>query len=100
MFMHFHAYVSYCFYLLILNMFGTLLIVSLSLPLSLSLSYVSCIMALKRKSISSRNPLCFGQSSSSSSPSDPTPSHVQFRDEKDKSDFSKNFSQRGTHLEL
>ena len=37
MFMHFHAYEPYCFYLLILNMFGAFLILSLSLSLSLSL---------------------------------------------------------------
>ena len=96
MFMYFHAYIPYCFYLLILNMFGTFLIVSFSLSLSFSLSYVSCIMAPKRKSISSQNPLCFG-ASSSSSPSDPTPSHVPFRDEKAKSNFLENFSRRGIH---
>ena len=96
MFVHFHAFVPYCFYLLILNMFGTFLIVSLSLSLSLSLSHVSCIMAPKHKSILSRNPFRFG-ASSSSSPSDPTPSHVQFRDEKAKLDFLKNFSRHGIH---
>ena len=53
-------------------------------------------MAPKRKSISSQNPLCFG-ASSSSSPSDPTPSQVPFRDEKAKSNFLENFSRRGIH---
>ena len=53
-------------------------------------------MTPKRKFTPSRNPLHFG--ASSSSPSNPTPSHVRFRDEKAKSDFSKNFSQRGIHL--
>ena len=49
------------------------------LPFFLSFSpfYVSCIMAPKRKSISSQNPLHSG-ASSSSSPFDPTPSHVWF----------------------
>ena len=92
MFMHFHAYVPYYFYLLILNMFGTFFIVSLSLSLSLSLSYISCIMAPKRKSIPSQNPLRSG-ASPSSSPSNPTPSHIRFHDEQAKSDFSENFSQ-------
>ena len=78
-------------------MFSTLLIVFLSL--FLSLSYVSCIMAPKRKSIPSQNPLCFG-ASSSSSPFDPTPSHEQFCDEKAKLNFSENFSQRGISSEL
>ena len=92
MFMHFHAYVPYYFYLLILKLLGAFLIVSLSL------SYVSCIMAPKRKSIPSRNPLRYG-ASSSSSPFDPTPSNVWFRDEKAKSDFSENFSRQGIHSE-
>ena len=34
-----------------------------------------------------------------SSSSDPTPSSVQFRDEKAKSDFFENFSRRGVHSE-
>ena len=37
--------------------------------------------------------------SSSSSHSDPTPSHVRFRDKKAKSDFLKNFSGQGIHSE-
>ena len=53
----------------------------LLLFLSFSLSYVSCIMAPKRKSTLSRNPFRSG-TSSSFSPSDPTPSLIQFRDEK------------------
>ena len=32
-------------------------------------------------------------------PYDPTPSYVQFRDEKAKSDFLENFSRHGIHLE-
>ena len=75
---------------------GTFLIVFLS-P-SISLSYVSCIMTSKHKSIPSQNPLRF-RASSSSTPSDPTPSHVWFYDEKAKSDFSENFSRQGIHSE-
>ena len=49
-------------------------------------------MAPKCKSTPSQNPLRSGASSS-----DPTPSHVKFRDEKAKLDFSENFSRRGIH---
>ena len=56
---------------------------------------VSCIMAPKRKSTSSQNPLHSGVSSSS----DPTPSHVWFRDDKARKDFSENFCRRGVHSE-
>ena len=66
--------------------------------LSFSPSYVSCVMAPKRKSIPSQNSLCSG-ASSSSSPSDPTPSHIQFCDEKAKSNFFENFSLCGIHSE-
>ena len=93
--MHFHAYVPSSFYICY--------IVScwcffdcLSLSPFLSVCYGSCIMAPERKSIPSWNPLRSGISSSSS-PSDPTSSHVQFHDEKAKSDFFENFSQRGIH---
>jgi len=55
-------------------------------------------MTPKCKSTLSQNPLRFGASSSSAS-FDPTPSHVRFHDEKAKSDFFKNFSRRGIHLE-
>ena len=91
--MHFHAYVPSCFYHLILKTawyFSDYL--SLSPPHTLVYS-----MAPKRKSTPSRNPLRSGASSSSSSPSDPTPSHLPFRDEKAKSDFLENFSRRGIH---
>ena len=67
----------------------------LSLSLPLSLVYVSCVMAPKRKSTLSRNPFRF----EASTYFDPTPSHVQFHDEKAKSDFFENFSRRGVHLE-
>ena len=74
-------------------MFGAFLRVSLSL--SLSLVYVSCVMAPKRKSTPSQNPLRFKASTSS----DPTSSSIQFRDEKARQDFSKNFSRRDIHSE-
>ena len=64
---------------------------SLFLSLSLSLVYVSCVMAPKRKSTPSRNPLCFEASTSS----DPTPSHVRFRD--DKADRTFRSSRRAVH---
>ena len=92
MFMNSHAYVPLILYILIYLLFGTFLIVSLSF----SPSYVSCVMALKRKSILSWN-LFHSEASSSSSPSDPTPSHIRFHDEKAKSDFSENFSRHGIH---
>ena len=93
MFMHFHAYVPSILYILIYCLVGAFLIVSLS-P-SISLSCVSCFMAPKCKSTPSQNPLHSGASSSS----DPTPSSVQFRDEKVCKDFSENFSRRGIHSE-
>ena len=46
-------------------------------------------MAPKRKSTLSQNPLC---SRTSSSSSDPTPSHIRFRDEDARKDFLENFS--------
>ena len=69
------------------------MIVSLSLPLFLFTLVVS--MAPKRKSTMSQNPLCFGVSSSSN----PTPSHLQFRDEDARKDFLENFSRRSVHSE-
>ena len=87
MLMHFHAYVPYILYIL--------WCLSMCLFLPLSLVYVSCVMAPKRKSTPSRNPLRFGTSTSFN----PTPSHVRFRDEKSKSDFFENFSRRGVHSE-
>ena len=70
------------------------------LPLFLSFfpSYISCVMAPKRKSTPSRNPL-HSRASSSSSLSDPTPSHVRFHDEKAKSDFFENFLWHDNHSE-
>ena len=88
-----HAYILSFQYLLYLNCFGTFLIVSLSLPLFLFALVVS--MAPKRKSTLSQNPLCSGASSSSN----PTPSHIQFRDEDARKDFLENFSRQGVHSE-
>ena len=84
----FHAYIPSFLYILILN---CLVLFYLSPSLSLSLSLINCSMAPKPKFTSSRNPLRSG-ASSSSSPSDPTPSHVKFRDDKAHKDFSENFS--------
>ena len=54
-------------------------------------------MTPKHKSTLSQNPLHYG--ASFSSPSNPTPSYVQFYDEKAKSDFLENFSWRNIHSE-
>ena len=51
-------------------------------------------MAHRRKSTPARNPLRFGASSSS----DPTLSHIRFRDDDAFKAFSENFSRRGIHL--
>ena len=73
MFMHFHAYMTSIFYILLYYIVGAFLIVSLSPSLSFFLA-LACSMAPKRKSTPSRNPICSG--ASSSSPSNPAPSHV------------------------
>ena len=52
-------------------------------------------MSVKHKSTPARNPLCSG----ASSPSDPSPASVQFRDDNAFKAFSKNFSRRGIHSE-
>ena len=52
-------------------------------------------MAPKRKSTLAQNPL----RSNASSSSDPSPSHIRFRDDDAFKAFSKNFSRRGIHLE-
>ena len=52
-------------------------------------------MAPKRKFTPSHNPLRSGASTSS----DPTPSHIRFRDENAQKAFSENFSRRGIHFE-
>ena len=97
MFMHFHAYVPSRFYICY-TVSCWCFSYCLSFSPSLSVSYVSCVMAPKRKSIPSWNPL-HSVASSSSPPSDPTPSHVWFHDKKAKLDFSEKFSWRGIHSE-
>ena len=72
-------------------MLFVLLCLSLSLSPSLFLALV-CSMAPKSESTPSQNPLCSGAPTSSSS-SDPTPSHVRLRDDKARKDFLENFSQ-------
>ena len=87
-----HAYVLYFQYTCyIWNMFGAFLIVSF-FPLSILFTLI-VFMAPKCKSTLSQNPLHSGASSSS----DPTPSHIRFRDEDTQKDFSENFSRRGVH---
>ena len=89
----FHSYVFSLLYILILNC-----LVLFFLSLFPSLSFISCSMAPKQKSTPSRNPL-HSRASSSSSPSDSTPSYVRFRDDKARKDFSENFARRGIHSE-
>ena len=79
--------------LTIVNCFGTLLIVSFSLPLFLFTLVVS--MAPKRKSTLARNLLRSGASSSS----DSTLLSLRFRDDDAHKAFSENFSRRGVHSE-
>ena len=52
-------------------------------------------MAPKRKSAPSQNLL----RSRASSSSDPTPSHIRFRDEDARKDFLEKFSRQGVHSE-
>ena len=83
-FMHTYPFFS-CWYFVVIVFFC----------FSPSLSFSDRLrMAPKCKSTSSRNPLRSGTSSS-----DPTPIHVQFRDEKAHKDFSENFSKHGVHSE-
>ena len=82
-----HAYVLY------FSIYLLYWIVSLSLPLFLFTLVV--FMAPKRKSTPSRNPLRSGTSSSS----DPTPSHLRFRDDDAHKAFSENFSKHDFHSE-
>ena len=93
-FMHFHAYVPFSFcicYILSCWCFSD----CLSFSPSISLSYISCFMAPKRKSTPSQNPLRYGASSSSN----PTPSFVWFHDEEAYKEFLENFSKQGIHSE-
>ena len=84
--MHFSCICTFIYLYSYTELFGALLFVSVSLFLSV------CIMAPKLKSTPSQNPLC-----SKASSSDPTPSHIQFHDEKACKDFSENFSRRSKH---
>ena len=96
---HVHAYVPFFYYILLILTMLVLFCLSLSLSLSLSLYLflsVSCSMALKWKSTLYRNPLR-SRTSSSSPSANPTPSHVRFRDDKARKDFSENFSRGGIH---
>ena len=86
-----HMYFFFSIYLLYLKCFGTFLIISLSLPLFLFTLVVS--IAPNRKSTPSQNPFRSGTSSSS----DPTLSHLQFRDDDAHKAFSENFSRCGIH---
>ena len=87
-----HMY-FFSIYLSYLKLFGTFLIVILSLPLCWFMLVVS--MAPKRKSTPTQNPLRFDASSST----DPSPSIVRFRDDDAFKAFSENFSRRGIHSE-
>ena len=80
-------------YLLYFNCFGTFLIVSLSLPLFLFMLVMS--MAPKHKLAPSQNLSC----SRASPSSNPTLSHIWFRDENAWKDFLENFSWRRVHSE-
>ena len=66
------------------------------LSFSPSLSFTLIVsMAPERKSTLAQNPLCSGASSSSN----PTLSHIWFRDDDAFKAFSENFSRRGIHSE-
>ena len=93
MFMHPHAYVLLCQYTCYISTVWSFSD-CLSLP-SLFLFMLLMSMAPKRKSTPSQNPL----RSRASSSSDPTPSHIWFRDEDAQKDFSENFSRQGVHSE-
>ena len=92
---HTHAFscIRTFIYLYLILIMLVLFCLSLFLPLFLS---VSCIMAPKRKSTPSQNPLC---SKISTSSSNPTPSSVQFRDDKARKDFFEKLSRQGIHSE-
>ena len=87
-----HTYFQF-FIFLYFYFFSAFLRVFLSPSLLLALV---CCMAPRCKSIMSQNPLHSG-ASSSSSPSDLTPSHIKFRDDKAHKEFLENFSRRGFH---
>ena len=87
-----HTY-FFSVYLIYLKLLETFLIVILSLHLCLFTLVVS--MTPKCKSTPARNPL----HSSASSSSDPTLSHIRFRDDDAFKAFLENFSRRGIHSE-
>ena len=94
MFMHFPFICTFfSIYLVYLILLRTFLLSFLSLPLFLFTLVVS--MAPKCKSTPAQNPLRSGASSSS----DPSPSHIRFRDDDAFKVFSENFSRRGLHSE-
>ena len=94
---HVHAFLMHTYslfnILVIFELFGTFLIVFLSLPLFLFTLVVS--MAPKRKSTPAWNPLHSGASSSF----DSAPLSLWFRDDDAYKTFSKNFSRQGVHSE-
>ena len=83
----FHAYVPFFSILLILICCWYF---SICLSLSLSIWLVCSVAPKKSNSTPSWNPLHSGTSTS-----DSTPSHIRFRDEKSRQDFSENFSRWG-----
>ena len=92
----FHAYIPFILYLIDIDL--CFILFGLSLSLSLSIRLV-CSMAPKMsKSTMSQNPLRFGAASSSPS-TNSNPSHVQFHDEKARTNFLENFSQHKIHSE-
>ena len=94
---HVHAFSMHLYVfshiLIIVNYFGTFLIVFFSLPLRLVMLVVS--MTPKRKSTSARNLFHFGASSSF----DHAPLSLRFRNDDAHKAFTENFSRRGIHLE-
>ena len=94
MFMHFPCICTFfLIYLLYLKLLETFLIVFLFSP-SLFVTLVVS-MAHRRKSTPARNPL----RSRASLSSEPTLSHIRFRDDNAFKAFSENFSRRGIHSE-
>ena len=84
----YHYFLPYWYW----SVLGTFMLVLPSLSLSLSIWLVCSMAPKKSKSTPSRNPFRSGASTS-----DSTPSHIRFRDEKARIDFSENFSWCGIH---
>ena len=92
------SYISHVYVLLfnIFDIFEKFWDFSDCLSFSPSLLFTLVVsMAPKRKSTPAQNPFRSGASSSS----DPTLSHIRFRDDDAFKAFSKNFSRRGIHSE-